>query len=658
MTLITTQLQTFPLTPIQICPCENKLPNCSKNWYDVPYAVDPGEIFQVSVVAVGQRNGAVSSGVISTIVKSPQTNSLHSKYRLQQANNICTTFSYAVSSLSRYVRIELHADGSPCYDKLGIGVTLYQACPSGFSLSASARSCICEPRLAKYIKSCTMSNGLGKITRDKGQQFWVGYDNQSDELILHPHCPFDYCVNDTVVFSLNSTDIQCANNRSGLLCGACKKDYSLILGTFRCEKCTNSHLFLLIPFAVMGVALVFFLLVCKLTVATGMLSGLVFYANIVGANRTSFLPVESTNPFSIFIAWLNLELGIEICFYNGMDAYSKAWLQFVFPVYIWVLVGLIILVSHYSHRFARLLGNNPVSVLATLIFVSYTKILRTLITALYMTYLEYPTYNRSVWLYDASIDYLSGKHIPLFLVAVLVFLFLFSPYTFLLLFGHWLQALSHLSLFSWVNSARLKPFIDSYHAPYKAKHRYWPGLLLVLRFCLLLVSAFNFQEDPKTTLLAIPIGAGNIFLWLWISGGVYTNKYVNILEGSFLLNLIILTAVTYCVNLFRGNYRIVEYTWTISVSIAFATFIGILAFQLTSVTGITQYLKRKCKAIRNQEPKSPTGSLPDRLINAEEYELPFHTPQEHADAELTEEEKVDGAQGRLTPVYTCDSTND
>ena len=122
-----------------------------------------------------------------------------------------------------------------------------------------------------------------------------------------------------------------------------------------------------------------------------------------------------------------------------------------------------------------------------------------------MTYLEYPTYNRMVWLYDASIDYLSGKHIPLFRVAVLVFLFLFLPYTFLLLFGQWLQVLSHLRLFSWVNSARLKPFIDSYNAPYKAKHRYWPGLLLVLRFSLLLVSAFNFQEDPKTTLLAILI---------------------------------------------------------------------------------------------------------------------------------------------------------
>ena len=54
--------------------------------------------------------------------------------------------------------------------------------------------------------------------------------------------------------------------------------------------------------------------------ATGTLSGLVFYVNIVGANHTMFLPVESTNALSVFIAWLNLDFGIETCFYNGMDA--------------------------------------------------------------------------------------------------------------------------------------------------------------------------------------------------------------------------------------------------------------------------------------------------------------------------------------------------
>ena len=172
-----------------------------------------------------------------------------------------------------------------------------------------------------------------------------------------------------------------------------------------------------------------------------------------------------------------------------------------------MLVGLVILVSNYSPRFAKLLGNNPVSVLATLILLSYTKILRTLITVFYITYLEYPTYNRSAWLYDANINYFAGKHIPLFIVAVLVFLSLFLPYTVLLLFGQWLQAISHLRLFSWVNNARLKPFIDSYHAPYKAKHRYWPGLLLVLRFILFLVFAFNPQHDPSVNLLAILVAS-------------------------------------------------------------------------------------------------------------------------------------------------------
>ena len=184
-----------------------------------------------------------------------------------------------------------------------------------------------------------------------------------------------------------------------------------------------------------------------------------------------------------------------------------------------------VLASNYSHKFASLLGNNPVPVLATLILLSYTKILYTLIAVLYVTDLEYPTYNRRVWLYDANIDYVSGKHIPLFLMAVLVFLFLFLPYTLLLFFGHWLQAISHLRLFSWVNSARLKPFMDSYHAPYKAKHRYWPGLLLVLRFVLLLVFAFQFnpQQHTSINLLTILVGTGVLHFWVWVSGGVYRN---------------------------------------------------------------------------------------------------------------------------------------
>ena len=604
--------------PLHICPCANNLPHCSETY--VSYSVYPGETFQVSVVAVGQRDGTVPSTVRGTVrnwIDSSPVNLLDHQY-LQQTNNTCTKLNYTVFSLSQKVRIVLYPEDSPCSKyfgrKMEISVNLNQTCPPGFNISESARSCVCKPRLAQYTNQCNITNGLGQITRGSNKHFWVGYDHSSYELILHPLCPFDYCVNEPKVFPLNNTDVQCAYNRSGLLCECCKEGYSLVLGTHQCRKCTNIHLALLIPFAVMGVALVFLLLVCKLTVAMGTLSGLVFYANVVEVNRTIFLPVESTDALSVFIAWLNLDFGIETCFYDGMDAYSKTWLQFVFPVYIWVLVGLMILISHFSQRFANLLGNNPVSVLATLILLSYAKILRTLIATVYFTNLEYPTFSKSVWLHDANIDYLSGKHIPLFLVAMFVFLFLFLPYTLLLLFGQWLQAISHLRLFSWVNSARLKPFMDAYHAPYKVKHRYWPGLLLLLRFVLLLVFVVNPQQDPSINLLAILLGCGMLQLW---SGGVYKNWCLDALEGSFMLNLTMLCAVTYHVKLSGGNELAVGYT---SVSIALATFIGILAYHILQRLRQTK-LWKKVPKLNLKFKKLNTKQKVDNHMNDQSVEM-------------------------------------
>ena len=54
-----------------------------------------------------------------------------------------------------------------------------------------------------------------------------------------------------------------------------------------------------------------------------------------------------------------------------------------------VLVGLVIVVGIYSHRL-RVFGNNPVSVLATFILISNTKIFCKLInTVIYIIYFDY-----------------------------------------------------------------------------------------------------------------------------------------------------------------------------------------------------------------------------------------------------------------------------
>ena len=136
-----------------------------------------------------------------------------------------------------------------------------------------------------------------KLTCELQKQFGVGYGYDSHGLIPHLHCPFNYCSSHEVNFPINSVDPQCAYKRSGLLCGTCKANYSLILGTSQCKQCTNIYLVLLIIFAQMGVSLILLFVICKLTMATGTLSGLVFHVNIVWVHHTIFLPVESIISF-------------------------------------------------------------------------------------------------------------------------------------------------------------------------------------------------------------------------------------------------------------------------------------------------------------------------------------------------------------------------
>ena len=87
----------------------------------------------------------------------------------------------------------------------------------------------------------------------------------------------------------------------------------------------------------------------------------------------------------------------------------------------------------------------------------------------------------------------------------------------------------------------------------------------------------NPQQHSSVNLLAILVGTGILVVWAWVSGGIYRNWCLDALEGSFALNLITLAAATSYVNQSRGNQLAVGYT---SVSIALATFIGILTYHI------------------------------------------------------------------------------
>ena len=276
---------------------------------------------------------------------------------------------------------------------------------------------------------------------------WIG--NYSGDVVAHTDCPLDYCRPKDSNVSLLWQDKQCAFNHSGVLCGACQPGLSLALGTSQCLQCSNIYLLLLIPFALAGVALVFLLLKCNLTVSVGTINGLIFYANIIRVNHSIFFPKGTVNILtkflSVFIAWINLDLGIETCFCKGINAYTKAWLQFVFPVYIWILVGAMIVSSRYSLRIAKLTGSNAVPVLATLFLLSYTKLLRSVITAVSpITLTDHNGRISLLWLQDGNVAFLQGVHIILFAMAMVTMFLYVVPSTLLTVLAPYLQAWSNL----------------------------------------------------------------------------------------------------------------------------------------------------------------------------------------------------------------------
>ena len=142
-----------------------------------------------------------------------------------------------------------------------------------------------------------------------------------------------------------------------------------------------------------------------------------------------------------------------------------------FPLYIIVLVVLLIIVSEYSPKFAALIGKkDPVATPATLILLSYAKLLSITITALSSATIDYPDGSQEVvWLPDANVKYFLGKHAALVILALLIIL-VGAPYTILLLLWQWIVRAPSWKVVNWKRNTKFNAFIVAYHVPFNSKY--------------------------------------------------------------------------------------------------------------------------------------------------------------------------------------------
>ena len=291
--------------------------------------------------------------------------------------------------------------------------------------------------------------------------------------------------------------------------------------------------------------LVLLLFVLNLTVTDGTINGFILYVNIININSPVFFTeLNHFTPTYTFISLVNLDLGIQTCFYNGIDDYAKMWLQLSFPFYLIFIATLIIITSRYSTTIQRLTACRALPVLATLFLLSYTKILRIVSSVLffYSTIIHLPSKHTTlVWSVDANVPLFGVRFTILFIVCLILFLIL-VPFNVILLFTR------KLSRFRFVN--KFKPLLDAYQGPYEDNFYNWTGLQLLIR-----VVFFGISSPDKNVNLTVSIV---LFSIVGVVHGIacpLKPKYKNHQELALILNL-------------HGLYTITLYSQDINMTVS------------------------------------------------------------------------------------------
>ena len=648
--------------------------------------VYPGEVFSISAVIVGAEFGTTIGEVYANLLPRSSISSTaslgDSKEHVQRisSNDHCTSLNYSLRSRNSYeilyltltdealsyygdtngVRkvIEMYRNTDiipPSLLKapIFINITLLLPCPLGFTLVGEPPYCDCYPQLRQNKITCTILNGTGYIYRQGSN--WIGSGVSGKSVAFNNRCTLDHCKQEKELVDLETDpDIQCNFNHSGTLCGGCKEGYSVAIGSSHCLYCPDNNNALLFLFIISAGPLLYVLIAAlDLTITKGAVNGLLFYANIVWIYKDILFPSNKigissklyrvTGVFKVFTSWLNLDFGIEMCFIKGLDAFWKSMLQYAFPIYIWIIGYVVVVVyrrTNFRHCFTRLswLLGNPTDVLVTFLLLSYSKLARTVIDAFGFAILtNYPDNStKVVWALDGTVNYFKGKHIVLFILAMFALIATLFLSMYISIIGLKNYVVTCKCMTGQVNDQRFAqieeehgeedgnhgqqfahnqrwkatckahvhkcksifdmplPLYDALFTSYDDKHRYWLGLMLFVRLALLTTFATTSEVAPGLNLLVLIVTATVLLLYMaW--NNVYNDQHVRMQEGLALGNVIFFGSGIIYAN-FTNNHTWNSTIACISVGVAFIQFLEIIVHQF-----IQYWFKKRKRASRLQQ---------------------------------------------------------
>ena len=599
---------------------------CTNHHHVLDYLVIPGSTFYLYLNSVD----IVGTPVASFLYSLPRSASLSDDVELEVNQAVrplpgltqCTLVEFTVfapENITVFIDLSATIGGR----KVTVEVNM-TSCPPGFVLGSSDSSsrlhCLCSEFIETKLESTC---NLTEHTITRPTNFWVGTKTvNGDSKIIQfvSTCPINYCKDDVTDIDLRVPDQLCMEGRTGTLCGSCREGCSSVFGTAECRKCSNAWLATILLFALTGAFMAIFAFVLDLTITHGLINGLFFYSNIVMVNANILFRENQGGFLYWFLSWVNLDIGLPLCFYDGMTESAKAGLQYVFPTYIIAMIVFIIIVSRYSAQMQRFISQHDgIHVLVSMFYISFLKLFRTVIdTFTFVTIVSEGKRDSIVWFFDGTQEISDPISVFLILLGSLTLAIFILPYVVFFTFSTYMQRC--------IRSTRLNAYVDASLAPYKNKMRFWFGARLVLTSVLYIIIANRGTNNPTFTLtLEVSLLVGFTVFQTYIQP--FKSIWVALLDLSFLLNLIALTlGASYTIQN-KDGFHDQRVLVNFSLSVAFLTNMGILVWHLLRklysnkrirnkvlgvVTELIQVLKlKKGKEMLAQRQRQEEGGVGD-----------------------------------------------
>ena len=598
----------------------------SGKWNTNAITFYPGQTYQLNFAANDKYKRHVYSP-LSIDVVTPQIwiQSEQAEYILAEGK--CTVIPITIYSATEEVKgeavfsIPRYIYNSPVLYKRIIAMK----CPLGFLFNSMTGQCECSQvksilqtlHNTQHIE-CHIDNQT--ITRPINHQLhWMGLleiDSMKLGLGVSLDCPNRYCEINPMFdsFYTNSSEIiyltasaapslkvpQCLFNRGGTLCGECTGNLSVVFGSNKCMKCPNYQwIWVMVLNVAFGPLLIFLLFKLQLTMTTGTLNGIIFYAQVANAGMFDILYLCTTNICStglyyavqisiFFLSTLNLNLGFPLCFYNGMTELWKAGLNLLFPVYLLAMVVIIIIASRYSIRISNRISHSSVQVLVTVLHLSFSKLLLAVMDVLTSTYIYTNKASYKVWCWSGNVEFGKSGHLILMIVTLTIALPLLLPYVFILIFSRPLQR------FSFANKY-LRPAIESVHGPYKQGQQYWFAARLILLVIMYLISiSYRGVDAIRVYVITTPLLL--TFVVLQSFAKPFKNTFINILDLWVMYNILFLYTTTWYF-IVQMKYEEVSEFVTVGAFLILGTAMLILVYHITLAFDQVHILKRKFTSI-------------------------------------------------------------